>query len=307
MGGLVDLGTGQARVGRFAVLRGMVDVASTGDRLRRFRSNRPAVIATFVVAFLFLASVFGPLMTPDPTIVDLPVKFAQPSASHLLGTDHLGRDLLSRVLNGGRVSFLVAFVATVLAVVPAAAMGIAAGYFGGITDEIASRSFDVLLTFPSVLLAIVVVAALGPSLPSLIVAIAISDVPRYGRLFRALTLEVKEREFIASAVALGYSALRIMARHVFPNVAVAVMVIAAGSMGRVALAEASLSFLGAGIQPPEPSWGNMISQSQGYLQYYPLLALVPGIALTALTVAFSFIGDGLRDAFDIRDAVARVA
>jgi peptide/nickel transport system permease protein len=184
-------------------------------------------------------------------------------------------------------------------------LGIVAGYFGGILDDGLSRIFDILLAFPMLLLAIVVVAALGPSLTSVIIAIGISDVPRYGRLFRALTLELRDREFMRSAVALGYSKTRIILRHLLPNIYVPVLVIATGSMGKVALSESALSFLGVGVKPPQPSWGNIIAEGQPFLQYSPLIAVAPGVALTMLTIAFSFMGDGLRDAFDVREVTKR--
>jgi peptide/nickel transport system permease protein len=279
--------------------------ALTNDSARRFWLNRPAVVATVVIVVLFLASFLGPFFTPDPTLVDVNSTFLHASWAHPLGTDDLGRDLLARVLDGGRVSFIVAFFATAVAVVPAGVLGIVAGYFGGILDDGLSRIFDILLAFPMLLLAIVVVAALGPSLTSVIIAIGISDVPRYGRLFRALTLELRDREFMRSAVALGYSKTRIILRHLLPNIYVPVLVIATGSMGKVALSESALSFLGVGVKPPQPSWGNIIAEGQPFLQYSPLIAVAPGVALTMLTIAFSFMGDGLRDAFDVREVTKR--
>jgi peptide/nickel transport system permease protein len=274
-------------------------------RMRRFRQNRAAAVAGVIILILLVACVIGPFFAQDPTLVVVTDRFATPSAAHWLGTDDLGRDVLARILSGGRVAFLVAVLATAVAVIPACVLGIIAGYRGGLADDLFSRIFDVLLAIPSLLLGIIVVSALGPSLPSIIIAIGIADIPRYGRLFRALTLEAKEREYVASAVALGYSGLRISLRHILPNIYVPVMVIATSLMGRVALSEASLSFLGVGIQPPHASWGNMISEGQQFLQSSPILALAPGVALTILTLAFSFFGDGLRTAFDVREPGAR--
>lgn len=268
-------------------------------RLARKWLGLLGLISLLVIA---LSTLIGPFFAADPLRVTLPDRLLPPgSADHLLGTDALGRDILARVLDGGRVSLLVAVVSSIVALIPAMLIGMTAGYFRGVVDEVLSRFFDVLLTFPSLLLALIVVAALGPSLPSIIVAVGVGYIARYGRLFRALTLETREREFVAAATALGYSHLRIALVHILPNILLPVFVIAAGNMGRIAIAEASLSFLGAGIQAPNASWGNMMAEGQPYLQYYPWLAVVPGLVLTVLTVSFGFLGDGLRDVFDIKD------
>lgn len=270
--------------------------------LRRFSRNRSAVVGALALMVVGLAALLGPLVAPDPLHVNVALRLQPPGTEgHLLGTDALGRDILARVLDGGRVSLLVAIVSSVVALMPAMLIGVTAGYFRGFVDDALSRIFDVLLTFPTLLLAIIVVAALGPSLGSIIVAVGVAYVPRYGRLFRALTLATREREYIQAANALGYSDLRVAAIHILPNILLPVIVIAAGNMGRVALAEASLSFLGAGVQVPQPSWGNMIAEGQRFLQYYPWVALVPGVILTVVTVSFAFVGDGLRDAYDVKD------
>lgn len=275
-------------------------------RRRRFMSNVPATLGLVLLLGLAIASLVGPLLTMDPTDVDLRARLQGPSAAHLLGTDQLGRDLLARVLAGGQVSFTVAIASTLVALTTAMVIGMTAGYFGGLVDELLSRVLDVLLTFPALLLAIIIVAAIGPSLSSVVLAIGIAYVPRYGRLFRALTLATRQLEYVEGARALGYSSPRVLARHILPNILVAVLVVAAGNMGRVALAEASLSFLGAGVQPPAASWGNMIAEEQQLLQYFPWLPLVPGVALTIVTISFAFVGDGLRDAFDVRETSLRV-
>jgi peptide/nickel transport system permease protein len=279
--------------------------AKDHTRLRRFLANKPAVISAVILILMLLAVVIGPFFAQHPNVSDITAKLQGHSSAHFFGTDDFGRDILARVLVGGRVSFIVAFAATAVSVVGGGILGLIAGYWRGPVDDVISRIFDILLAFPMLLLAIVILAALGPSLPAEIIAIGVSDFPRYGRLVRAMTLEAKEREYVRSAVALGYSRRRIIIRHIIPNIYTGVLVVATGNMGKVALAEAALSFLGIGVQLPQASWGNMISEGQPFLQIAPLIALVAGIAITVMTICFAFLGDGLRDAFDIREAGAR--
>ena len=270
-------------------------------RLHRFLGSKAAVVALCVVVFLFLLTLIGPFFTQDPNAVNITDKFAAPSTAHWFGTDELGRDVFARVVIGGRVSFIVAFGATGLAVLLGGIIGITAGYGRRIVNEGLSRVFDTLLAFPLLLLAIVILAAFGPTMVAEILAIGISDTPRFGRLYRALTLEARDREYIKSARVLGYSTRRVVFRHILPNIYISVLVVATGNLGKTALAEAALSFLGIGVQRPTASWGNMIAEGSPYLQYAPWIALAPGIALTALTLGFAFLGDGLRDAFDVRE------
>jgi peptide/nickel transport system permease protein len=274
-------------------------------RVRRFLSSKPAVVSAVILILLLLAVIIGPFFTADPNVSNILDKLQGHSSAHIFGTDDFGRDIFGRALLGGRISFIVAFAATAVAVIGGGVLGIVAGYWRGPADDVISRIFDILLAFPMLLLAIIILAALGPSLTAEIIAIGVSDFPRYGRLVRALTLEAKEREYVRSAVVLGYSKKRILSRHIIPNIYSGVLVVATGNMGKVALAEAALSFLGIGIQRPQPSWGNMISEGQAFLQIAPAIALVPGIAVTVMAICFAFVGDGLRDAFDIREAGAR--
>jgi peptide/nickel transport system permease protein len=269
--------------------------------LRRFVHNVPATVGAVVIVIMTVWSIVGIWFAPDPNLVDVTNQFAPPSASHLLGTDRLGRDILARLLAGIRVSLTVALTATVVTLAVSMVIGVLCGYFGGLFDDILSRIFDVIVTFPMILLAVLVELATGPSMVSVIVAISIASLPRYGRQWRILSKYCKETEYIQGAISLGYSTPRILRRHVLPNIAVPVFLIAAGNIGRLAVAEASLSFIGVGVQPPNASLGNMISDGQPYLQYHPALAVDPGIVLCVLSISFSFIGDALRDAFDITE------
>jgi peptide/nickel transport system permease protein len=274
-------------------------------RLKRFLSNKPAVAGAIILIVELLLVTIGPFFTSDPNVSHILEKLQGHSSAHFFGTDDFGRDVLARALLGGRVSFIVAICACFVAVAGGGILGIVAGYWRGPVDEVISRTFDILLAFPMLLLAIIILAAIGPSLGAEIIAIGFSDFPRYGRLVRALTLEAKEREYVRSAVALGYSRRRILVQHIIPNIYLPVLVSATSNIGKYALAEAALSFLGIGVQLPQPSWGNMISEGQAYLQIAPSIALVPGIAIMLMTISFAFVGDGLRDAFDIREAGAR--
>jgi len=275
------------------------------DARRRFTNNRLGVISVCWLVVIALASILGPLFTQSPNHVDVLARLQPPSMEHLFGTDQLGRDILARVLAGGRVSLLTAVVSTAGALLIGMMLGMLTGWRGGMLDEILSRIFDVLTTFPTLLLGILIVVALGPSLSSVMIAIAISYVPLYGRLFRAGTMTVKHHEFVEGVVSLGMPPVRVVLRHILPNVIAPILVISTGAMGRVALAEASLSFLGAGIQPPTASWGNMMADGQPFLQFYPWFPVIPGTILTSVTIAFSFVGDALRDALDIREAASK--
>jgi peptide/nickel transport system permease protein len=272
------------------------------DVRRRFTENKLAVAALVWLMIVILACVLGPLLADDPNRAQPLARLKPPSLDHLFGTDQLGRDLFARVLAGGRASLTTAIVATGLAILLGGLIGVVTGYRGGAVDEVLSRVFDVLTTFPTLLLGIIVVVALGPSLSSVIIALAISDIPLYGRLFRAGVLSAKSQEYVLGVRSFGMPAWRIVLHHILPNITVPILVIAAGAMGRVALSEASLSFLGAGIQPPTASWGNMMSDGQSYLQVYPWFPIIPGTILTSVTIAFSFVGDALRDAFDLRQS-----
>jgi peptide/nickel transport system permease protein len=269
----------------------------TGGR-RRFAKNIPGVVGLVIVIVYIILALIGPWFTLDPNKTDL---LDALSPSGIAGTDALGRDIFARLIEGARVALFVSFVATALGMLMAMVLGIAAGYFGGFVDEILSRIFDIILTFPMVLLGVLIVLAIGPSILTVSIAIAIAIMPRLGRQFRAQTLSCVQREYVLAVKAQGYSSIRIILRHVLPNVWLPVTVLAAGNMGKVAVSEASLSYLGAGVKAPNASWGNMISEGQSYLQVNPGVVLWPGFALLILAIAFSFVGDALRDAYDLTE------
>ncbi len=271
----------------------------TGGAVRRFMKNKPAVIGLALIILIALAAIFGPMLAQDPNKTDIAQAFSY--SGHLLGTDDLGRDLLARVLAGARVALTVAVLATLLGLVLAMILGVSAGFIGGLYDELLSRVFDVIATFPTILMAVLIVVALGPSLTGVIIAIGIAVTPRYGRQFRVLTKSCVQRNYIQAVIAQGYSSPRVVLRHVLPNILLPVAVIAGGNMGRAAVSEASLSFLGAGVQQPNASWGNMIAQGAPFLQVHPGICLYPGIVLCVLAISFSFVGDALRDAFDLTE------
>jgi peptide/nickel transport system permease protein len=276
------------------------------DAGRRFVHNKLGVVCAVWLTIFTLAVIIGPYFTQDPNRADPPALLESPNGQHWFGTDDLGRDLFARVLVGGRVSLEVALAATIIPMIIGMIIGTAVGYRGGWLDDVLSRFFDVLLTFPTLLFGLVLGVALGPSEKSVIVALSVSQIPIYGRLFRAGALSARGNEYVQGVIALGFHPVRIVLRHVLPNTIVPVLVIATSHLGNMAIAEASLSFLGAGIQPPTASMGNIISEGQPYLQLVPWFPLIPGIALTLLALGFSFIGDALRDVFDVRESVVVV-
>jgi peptide/nickel transport system permease protein len=254
--------------------------------------------ATIVLA-LVLAAIVGPSLTPfDPSSQILPLRLAGPSLTHLFGLDELGRDILSRVLVGARISLTVALVVAGVSAVVGTVLGAVAGYFGGIVDDAVSRLIDVLLAFPGLLLAIALVAVLGPSLGHVLFALTIIGWVGYARLVRAQVLRVREFEYVQAARALGAPASRILLRHVVPSVIPAIVVQATLGMGGAIVGEAALSFLGLGVQPPTPSWGTMLSGGRAHLLDAPHLTLFPGLAIALLVLGFNFVGDGLRDLGD---------
>jgi len=267
-----------------------------------FFFGRGLVLFGTIIIFLFLiVSAFGPWMAPyDPNEQQVDQILAGPSFNHLLGTDHIGRDTLSRIMCGARNSLMVGVVALIIAAVFGMSAGLAAGYFGGWTNTIIMRIVDALMSFPMILLALLISALLGGGLKNVMVAIGIAMIPGYARLMCGMVLSAKEADYIMAERSLGSTNLRIMFRHILPNCFPPLIVLITIQIGSAVLAEAGLSFLGIGITPPEPSWGAMVSTGFKYLVSNPLMSFVPGLTIMVVVFAFNMVGDGLRDALDPR-------
>src|SRR5687767_14199280 len=256
-------------------------------------------IGAFIVLVAVVAAIFGPVVAPfDPSAQELALRLEGPTGLHWFGLDELGRDIFARVLSGARISLLVGIVVVGVSSTVGILLGSIAGYFGGRIDEVISRVIDILLAFPGLLLAIALVAVLGPSLVNVVLALSLIGWVGYARLVRGQVLRAREFEFVQAARALGATTPRILARHIVPTALPAVTVQATLGMGGAILAEAALSFLGLGVQPPTPSWGTMLSYGRTRLLDAPHLTIFPGVAIAILVLGFNFLGDGLRDALD---------
>ena len=266
------------------------------------RRHPRVFIGGALVAFLLLVAVFAPVIAPfDPTAVVPGDALDPPSAQHWLGTDDLGRDVFSRTVYGSRISLSVGLIAVGIGLTVGVTVGLLAGYVGGLTDLLLMRGIDALLAFPALILAISITAALGPQIQNALIAIGIVAIPIYSRLARGQVLSIREREFITAARTIGASAPRIVLRHVLPNITNALVVQATLSIAFAILAEATLSFLGLGAQPPTPTWGADINYSQRWIANLKWwMSAGPGVAIFLAVFAFNFLGDALRDALDPR-------
>ena len=269
----------------------------------RFMSHRLALLGLAMITLLTLACVLGPYLLPyDSLHIDLRARFAPPmTGNHYLGTDPLGRDLAARLLMAGRISLLVGFSAMLLSIVIGVLVGVVAGYRGGWISAVLMRTVDGFLSFPSIFLVLALAAALRPSPVMITVIIAITKWMEVARIVEAEVRSLREREFVQAGRMLGLSGTHIMFREILPNAMGPIIVAASLTVARAILLEAYISFLGFGIQPPLPSWGNMLNGAQQYLDRAPWLAIIPGAAITIAVTSFNFIGDGLRDALDVRD------
>jgi peptide/nickel transport system permease protein len=284
---------------------GFAEIAPHTSEFKRFRrvffSRKLVLFGMVIIALLVLTAIFAPLLAPyNPYDQRLDQILVNPSSQHLLGTDPVGRDILSRVIYGSQNSLLVGVVALAIASTIGMSIGLIAGYFGGWVYNILMRIVDALMCFPMILMALVIAALLGGGLKNIMLALGIALLPGYARIMCAQVLSVKENDYILAAHADGAGNLRIMLRHIFPNCLPPLIVLVTMQLGATILAEAGLSFLGVGIQAPSASWGGMVNDGRQYLLTNPTLSFAPGIAIMLTVFSFNMVGDGLRDALDPR-------
>ncbi len=281
---------------------GTPPVASSNRKaLQRFLRNRLGVAGALIVLMFVLMAIFAPWLAPqDPADQSLLIRRQPPSSDYLLGTDEFGRDILSRIIYGARVSLSVALSSVGIGLLIGSTLGAIAGYLGGWLDTVIMRTMDLLLAFPYLLLAIVIVAALGPGLVNTVIAIAVWTVPAFARVARSAVLQIKERDFIVAALALGAKEERVMRVHLLPNFAATLVVYASLYLAYAILMESALSFLGLGVQPPRASWAGMISNGRNYITSAPHIATIPGVAIALAVLGFNLLGDAVRDVYDPR-------
>jgi len=267
--------------------------------VQRFRNNPTSLVGLAMFLAVVLAAVFAPWIWPvDPLEQDVVERLIGPSLAHPLGTDSFGRDILGRLLHAGRISLLIGVSSIALAMLAGSAIGIAAGYIGGWFDALVTSLLDVLLSFPTLLLGLMVVAMLGSSIENLVLAIALTELAPFARVARAPTIALKNRDFIEAGRALGFSDLRLVVVHIIPNLMSDVIVVASLWLAAAIRTEASLSFIGLGVKPPTPTWGGMIREGFENILDAPWLAVAPGLAILITVLGINLLGDGLRDAID---------
>ncbi len=268
--------------------------------LRRLLRHRGAVAGGVLLAFLVLIALLAPLIAPYDPIAVSRTTLKPPSAQHLMGTDNIGRDILSRVIYGTRISLWMGFIAVGIAAVFGTAIGVVAGTYGKVVDNILMRFIDALMAFPGILLALTIAAVLGPGIVNAMVAVGVASIPTFARLVRSAVLQVKETPYIEAARAIGCGDGQLIRRHILPNVLTPVLVLATLGIAGAILVGASLSFLGLGAQPPAAEWGAMLSQGRQFMRTAWWIMAFPGLAITVTVMAANLVGDGLRDALDPR-------
>ena len=268
---------------------------------RRFVKNRMAMIGLILFAIMLIIAVVSPLFINYETDViqqTISERFMSPSAEHLFGTDQFGRDIFSRVLWGARISMSVGVAVVIISLIIGSILGAVAGFFGGIADNIIMRFMDILLAIPGTMLAITIVAALGGGIQNLLLALSIEQIPKMTRIVRSSVLTLKTQDYIEAARACGTTNARIIYRHIIPNAISPILVQASLTVARTIISVASMSFIGLGINPPEPEWGAMLSEAKNQLMNYPYLVVAPGVAIILTVTSLTLVGDGLRDALD---------
>jgi peptide/nickel transport system permease protein len=269
------------------------------DIWRRLRRNKLAMWGLGMLVLLVLTAIFADFVAPYPyEFQDYSSVSQPPSFSHPMGTDNFGRDILSRVVYGARISLLIGFISLSLGAISGSILGAMSGFFGGIVDTVIMRLTDILMSIPRTILAIAIATTLGPGLANAMIAVAVSSIPNFARVVRASTLTVKDQEYVEAARAIGCSPVRIIARYIFPNVMAPIIVQATLGVGVAIILAASLSFLGLGIQPPTPEWGAMLSSARAFIRDQPYMVAFPGLAIMLTVLALNLFGDGLRDALD---------
>jgi peptide/nickel transport system permease protein len=264
-----------------------------------FNANKTSWVGLAIVVLVILAAVLAPVIAPhDPLEQNILSKLQPPHETYYLGTDYFGRDILSRLLYGARISLVIGFASTVIAMVVGSLIGVLAGWYGGRFDVVVMQAMDILLAFPSLILGLILVAMLGPSMENITIAIALTSIPSFARIARAPTITVKERDYIEAGRALAFSDARIMGRHILPNIFPEILVMASLWLASAIRTEASLAFIGLGVKPPIPTWGGMIREGfENILDSY-WLVLAPSLAILIIVFALNILGDGLRDAID---------
>ncbi|MDR1732936.1 MAG: ABC transporter permease [Synergistaceae bacterium] len=281
-----------------AILQGASQIKIIWLRLIR---SKTALLGFIIVVVYLILALFGPLLTQyDPFLQNLDLSYSPPSLEHFFGCDEYGRDILSRILYGARVSLIIQTGAIAFSLIAGLILGALGGYFGGLPDEVLMRAIDILLAFPGMLLSLAIVAILGPSLHNLIIATGINSIPGFARVTRGAVISVRENDYVAAARTIGESHFSIILRYILPNAISPIIVQTTMRMATVLLTAASLGFLGLGVQPPSPEWGTMLSAARIYLRSAPFVAIFPGLAIMIVVLGFNFLGDGLQDALNPR-------
>lgn len=268
---------------------------------KRFKSNRMCIMGALLVLLLIFIAIFGPLISPnDPILVNTPDRFMAPNRHYWFGTDEFGRDIFSRILYGGRIAVQVGLVSVAVAFLGGIVLGLVSGYYGGMVDTVLSRLLEIWLSFPDILFVIAVVAILGPSLNTVIVALGFLSIPAYARIVRGSVLSARKELYVEAAQSVGVTSGRIMLRHILPNVVAPLIILSSLRFGSALLTGAGLSFIGLGAQPPSPEWGAILSTGRMYMYQAPWITVFPGLAIAIFVLGVNMLGDGLRDVLDPR-------